>query len=35
MRRHLTMTLLFAALRYDIVSDLSRFKAYGGLRYKF
>ena len=26
---------LFAALRYDIVSDLSQFKAYGGLRYKF
>jgi opacity protein-like surface antigen len=26
---------LFAALRYDIVSDLNQFKAYGGLRYKF
>jgi opacity protein-like surface antigen len=26
---------LFAALRYDIVPDLSQFKAYGGLRYKF
>ncbi|HVR70414.1 MAG TPA: outer membrane beta-barrel protein [Vicinamibacteria bacterium] len=26
---------LFAALRYDIVSDLGQFKAYGGLRYKF
>jgi opacity protein-like surface antigen len=26
---------LFAAARYDIVSELNQFKAYGGLRYKF
>jgi hypothetical protein len=26
---------LYAAIRYDFVSDLNQFKAYGGLRYRF